>query len=329
MVSTSTHSRAIDVQLRRDLVATGLDDKAIRGLLRSGVLHRVRRGAYVDAASWRELGGHAQYATVCHAVYQQAKSELVLSHVSAANEYGAPLLRADLTQVHATRLDERGGRREGGVVQHRGLLLAEDIVEIEGRRITSPTRTCLDVTTVMDPESALGVVNHLLHEGLTTLDELRARYQRGETMISAGGERLTAMAHWPATLTTEHVLAMADARCESLAESRAIYLFWRAGLPIPIPQFEVRDQDGRLVGRVDFAWPDHGVFLEVDGKVKYTTYVAPGETAADAVIREKRREERIVELTGWRCIRITWSDLESPVRTIERLRRALALGPRD
>ena len=32
------------------------------------------------------------------------------------------------------------------------------------------------------------------------------------------------------------------------------------------------------------------------------------------MLREKRREERVAELTGWRCIRITWADLAYPER---------------
>jgi hypothetical protein len=41
-------------------------------------------------------------------------------------------------------------------------------------------------------------------------------------------------------------------------------------------------------------------------------------------MREKRREDRIRELTGWRCIRITWADLFHPERTAARIRAMLA-----
>ena len=40
-------------------------------------------------------------------------------------------------------------------------------------------------------------------------------------------------------------------------------------------------------------------------------------------MREKQREERICQLTGWVCIRITWADLERPERTAGRIRRIL------
>ena len=67
------------------------------------------------------------------------------------------------------------------------------------------------------------------------------------------------------------------------------------------------------MARVDFAWPELGVFVEFDGKVKYEALLKPGRVSRRMwSIREKRREERIVELTGWTCIRVTWSDLENP-----------------
>jgi very-short-patch-repair endonuclease len=78
---------------------------------------------------------------------------------------------------------------------------------------------------------------------------------------------------------------------------------------------------------VDFAWPELGVFLEFDGKVKYESLLKDGERASDVVIREKRREEMICGLTGWRCIRITWADLFNPARTATRIKAVLAGRP--
>ena len=42
---------------------------------------------------------------------------------------------------------------------------------------------------------------------------------------------------------------------------------------MPMPQYEVFDQLGHLLGRVDFAWPELGVFVEFDGKEKYLKYL--------------------------------------------------------
>ena len=107
-----------------------------------------------------------------------------------------------------------------------------------------------------------------------------------------------------------------------LAESRTAHLIWRANLPRPEPQYKVY-AGRRLLGIVDFAWPELGVILEFDGNVKYEKYLRDGETASDAVIREKNRENRIVEATGWIVIRVVWADLANPTQLVERIRRAM------
>ncbi|MBG0563224.1 hypothetical protein [Actinoplanes aureus] len=48
-------------------------------------------------------------------------------------------------------------------------------------------------------------------------------------------------------------------------ESRLRLLLVDAGVPPPVPQFEVRDEDGRLIGRVDLAWPARRVAHEYEG----------------------------------------------------------------
>jgi hypothetical protein len=86
---------------------------------------------------------------------------------------------------------------------------------------------------------------------------------------------------------------------------------------------EVHDRDGNLLGIVDFLWRRLGVFLEFDGRIKYERHRKPGESLADYLLREKRREEQICVEKGWICIRVTWADLQRPVVLARRIRRAL------
>ena len=95
------------------------------------------------------------------------------------------------------------------------------------------------------------------------------------------------------------------------------------GLPRPVCQYKVRDHRGNVVAVVDFAWPELGVFVEFDGKIKYTRLLKEGQSVTDVVLAEKRREELIHELTGWRCVRIVWADLYQPEATALRIRRVL------
>ena len=125
------------------------------------------------------------------------------------------------------------------------------------------------------------------------------------------------------SLTTDLVLRLARREAESVGETRVRYACWREGLPSPRLQVPILDARGRVVARVDMAWPEYGVFLEFDGLVKYATLLRPGETTSDAVVREKHREDLIRELTGWTCIRVTWADLADPARLAARIRAAL------
>lgn len=314
------------VALRREFLAMGYNDRTLARLVRRGELHRVRHGAYLTGEQWEQLDDRAKYAARCHAAQRQAKCELVLSHVSAVPAYDGPLWGLDLTTVHGTRTDGKSGRKEAGVQQHRGLLLQDDVTTAEDVLVTSPVRTCLDVTTITSTEAALCVVNHFLSTNLVDLNSLRERYESDLDVIGIGEldrRRTTRMTHWPFTLRTDLVLRLADPRCESVGESRTWYLLWRHGLPMPIPQYAVLDDRGRLVARLDFAWPEYKAFLEFDGRAKYTQLLRAGDTTADAVMREKRREDLVRELTGWRCIRITWADLANPAALAERIRRFL------
>ncbi|MBZ5740857.1 hypothetical protein K8U61_22000 [Nocardioides sp. GBK3QG-3] len=301
--------RRTPVTLRCQYLEQGYSDRSLAIMVRDGTLARPRRGAYVAGDVWRDVDEVGRHSIRARAVLAQARTEVALSHVSGLLEYDAPIWGLGLDDVHLTRADGRIGRPEAGVRQHRGALEEGDVVERNGVPVTSPTRLALEVTTMTDVEAGLCVVNDLLHRGLTTESALAERYQR--------------MSQWPNSLTTDMVLRLADPLIESIGETRAFHLLFRHSLPMPVPQYEVKEANGRVLGRVDFAWPELGVFLEFDGRVKYEKLLKPGQRPSDVVIAEKRREDRIRRATGWRCVRITWSDLEHPARTIEMIRQAL------
>jgi hypothetical protein len=183
------------------------------------------------------------------------------------------------------------------------------VVLVNGVLVTSPARAALESVTCSSAEVALGVVNHLLHERLTTLTALN--------------DQCVQMQHWPASRATELVLRLADERVESVGESRTLWTCFHEGLPMPVPQYVVTDRHGRVVARLDFAWPELRTFLEFDGMVKYERLLRPGERASDVVVRERNRERLVCDLTGWECIRVTWGDLADPARLAARIARVL------
>ena len=292
---------------RKEALALGYHDYAIQTLVAGGAWIRVRRGAYVLGEGWESLTGPERYAVLCRAAVRQARTAVYLSHISAANEFGTPLWEGDTATVHLTREDQRAGRAEAGIVQHRGVIDEDDLVERNGLVIMSATRAALEMTTMLDVEHAMVEIDYLLHHGHTTMDELQARYE--------------AMSCWPHTLATDLTLRLVDGRSESVGETRSRFLCWSQHLPAPVPNFPILDQHGVEIARVDLAWPELGVFLEFDGKVKYQSLRRDGESVTDCVIREKQRESLICELTGWRCLRIVWADLYHPADVASRIRK--------
>ncbi|WGX99327.1 type IV toxin-antitoxin system AbiEi family antitoxin domain-containing protein [Nocardioides sp. L-11A] len=302
----SDDPRLLQIDLRADLVRLGHTDRSLAAAVRRGELDRPRRGAYVSAAEWAQLSSEQRYAVRARAVERQARTEVILSHTSAVPFHDGPLWGQQLEDVHVTRRDGLTGRKERGVRQHRGQLRDDDVVAVHDFQVSAPARTVLECATVASVESALVVANDFLHRGLVTPQELHERYDE-------------VMAHWPQSLGTPVVLRLADPRIESVGESRTLYFLYRSSLPKPIPQFEIWD-GLELVAKLDFALPEHGIWLEFDGRVKYERFLRPGESPADAVVREKLREDRVAELTGWRCLRLTWTDLADPARLAARIR---------
>lgn len=302
--------RLTPIWLRKELLAAGHNDKSLARALRDGTYRRPRTGAYVAGSVWDQATAEQRYAMRVRAAVRQAKTPVVATHASALPFHAAPTWGIDLSEIHLTRPDEKTGRREAGVRQHRGKIRDGDLLEAYGIAVSAAVRTALEVTTMAPTEAALAVVDHFLHRGDFTVEELRSRYEGG-------------MDRWPHSLATDLVLRLADGRSESVGESRLRYLMWRQNLPAAIPQHEVRDAHGRLVARLDFALPEYGVWLEFDGRGKYVDHLREGETTADAVLREKRREDLVREVTGWRPLRITWADLADPEALAFRIRAFL------
>ena len=294
---------------RADMLELGYDDRTIKQGLRAKHWHRVRHGAYCFHHTWASLSEEARHLVLARAVARSMTGRVALSHTSAMVAHGCPVWGADLSRVHVTRLDEGAGRIERDVHHHLGATPDSDLVQLHGLNVIEPTRAVLETATMVGTEAGLVVADGALHLGLTDPD-----------LLMSG---LAAMNHWPGSQKVQLVVRLADGRAESVGESRSRYLFWSQGLPSPVLQMEVRDATGSLVGIVDFAWPEHRVFGEFDGRVKYSRYLRQGEEPGDAVFREKRREDRIRELTGFAVGRLTWADLGTPTVTAARFRALL------
>jgi hypothetical protein len=298
--------------LAREAAASGIGRMDLTRLRRGGVIHRVRHGAYTSAENWNVASSSARHLLLARAAFRTARVPVVLSHVTSVvshtdGHWGLPLSEVDLS-----RLDGLAGRREAGVRQHRARPTVSHVEPWGDLLRTSAARAAWEAAIDLDFERSLIVINSLLHEGKTTVELLQ--------------HELVDMYQWPGTLGHELLLAECDARIESVGETRSYCAMRGRGLPSPIPQFEVRGPSGVLIARLDFALPELKVWVEFDGRVKYEKLLGPSDRASDVVLRERDRERQVEAITGWVCVRISWSDLTFPERIVARIREAAALA---
>ncbi|MGH2725923.1 MAG: endonuclease domain-containing protein [Actinomycetota bacterium] len=92
---------------------------------------------------------------------------------------------------------------------------------------------------------------------------------------------------------------MPQASTESALEAIVWRLLLDGGLPPPVRQYEVRDVGGKLVARVDFAYPEALIAIEADGHEFHSS--------RRDWQRERTRQNALIRL-GWRIYRVTWGD---------------------
>lgn len=306
----SVHPGLVDLdlpilQLRPRLREAGYSDTEISRLIRTGDMTAVRPGAYVVGAL--PDGVAARHALQLRADVEHLADDVVASHVSAAVLHGLPTWGLSLERVHVSRGRRRSGGRVGRHVHlHIAPLQADEIVTISGAAVTSAARTVVDLARTVPFEQAVVVADAALARRLVDRADLDDALQRAT--------------RWPGNPAARRAIAFADGRSESVGESRSRVAIRRAGLPVPLPQWEVRVGDGRLIGRVDFGWPDLAAVGEFDGRVKYGRLLRPDQQPGDAVYAEKLREDELRSV-GLGVARWTWVDLGRFGPVADRLRR--------
>lgn len=163
----------------------------------------------------------------------------------------------------------------------RRTLLPERIVTVAGLPCTDGTQTMIDLAGSLDDLTWEQALESALRKRLTTVDDVRHANPRVLKLRPDGA---------PPT--------------ESLLETLFVQLARTVpGLPDPVRQRKVGS------ARLDLAWPDLGLFVELDG-----------EHHKDQPVYDARRETAIVAETGWLCGRFTWTEVvRIPRSTARRL----------
>lgn len=292
---------------RRDAVAAGYSDADLRRYVAVGRWIRITRGAYAVRSSTVDAMPPWEQAAWLHvlnarAVYHRLGGRAVVSHQSALLLHGVRVAELDLRRVHVTRM--RGaGRSDAAVCQHAARPAVDAVCELDGVRTTPTARAVIETVRATGHRVAVSVVDQALRLRIATPQQLT--------------EALAPFAGRSGIRKAARAVQFGDGRAESVGESWLRVVLAELGLPAPLPQAEIRDEQGTFVARVDFLLPQYGVIVEFDGAVKY------GEGGTNALLAEKTREDRLRDL-GYQVVRVTWADLEHPSTLLQRIRRAIA-----
>ncbi|MEL4357674.1 MULTISPECIES: hypothetical protein [unclassified Luteococcus] len=305
---------ATEPRTTQQWLAEGRTPADLRRPVAAGELVHLRRGAYVQQTAKTKEERHRQLIDAT----APGLTDAVLSHYSAAVVHGLLLPHgpSQEVQVIRSRTSRGGGTKRGPLHVHVARLPPEDITMVDGLAVTTRARTLVDLACRMTFDAAVVTLDAGLRHPEGRGRESAAMRQQVEAVLSR-------MGRVPGIKKARDAVAFADGRAESPLESRSQLVLWREGIAPPELQYVVRDQSGREIARLDFAWPEHKVYGECDGKVKYTTLLRDGETPGDVVMREKRRDNLLTDL-GWRAVRWQDLDLQRPKVLAGRVRRALA-----
>jgi hypothetical protein len=292
-------------------VRTGWSDEELGRLARAGQWTRVRRGAYLDGQL--PAKAVARHALLVAATLRTLRRPAVVSHQSAAVLLGLPLWGVPLDRVHVTRSPPASSQVAEPLRCHVARLRDDELTSVGDFKVTDVGRTTLDLARSLPFEAAVVALDAAFHEGLLSRELVERR------LFDIAGTRGSQHA--------ARVVRFADGRSGSVGESRSRVVLQELGLAPTALQFEIRTPGGSLVGRTDFAWEEQHVVGEFDGRIKYGRLLRPGQDAGDAVFEEKRREDAIRD-EGWEVVRWVWSDLMTPQKLGDRVRRARDRGSR-
>lgn len=276
---------------RRDLRSAGLRRRLLERLLRDG--------------DGRNVGGDVVSLRTDRPQDEGLRAAVLglngcASGASAASVWGIELVEDSATR-DVTVGRNRGGATWPGTTVRRRDLAVEDCTVVDGLRVTTALRTVLDLARALPLDEAVAAADSALRRELVTVEQLVAAV--AATPAARGRPDLV------------RVVALVDRESGSVLESLCRVLLVLAGLAPPETQYVVRGRDGRFVGRVDFAWPDARLVVEVDG---FAFHSEREQYRAD------RRRGNALVLSGWRVLRFGWEDVRHhPDLLVEQVRAAL------
>jgi very-short-patch-repair endonuclease len=291
----ATARRQHGVVSRDQLLAAGLSSSALDRAVAAGRLERVHQGAF------RYPGAPRTWEQCLLAAVLGAGGEAAISHRSAAQLWGIG------PDTEVVELSVRRGRlpRTSGAVVHRSLDLdARWTTQHRGIPVTNPLRTLVDLGAV----APAWVVQDALERAVVARLVTVAAVEQARAELAGRGRSGAGV--------LRRILddrALGSRPPDSVLEARLASVLRRAQVPEPVFQHEVR-HGRRFIARVDFAYPDLRLAIEVDG--------LDAHGSATALQRDLSRQNALVG-AGWTVLRFTWHDaIRRPEAVVEAVRAA-------
>lgn len=261
-----------------------------------GRLERLHRGVY------RVTGTPSSRQQRLLAAILASPNGAFASHRAAAESWELDGVERGWLEISV----ERTHRLElQGVVVHRTKdLLSRHVTTRGGVPLTNPMRTLVDLGLVVPRWTVRRAMDDALARKLVSMAGL-VRIWRDVARPGRNGSGVLR------SLIEEHL----PSPTASVLERHMLRLHRKHGLPEPETEYTIYDEDGRFVGRVDFAHPADRIVIEVDG---FATHGTP-----EAFIGDRVRDRKLHAL-GWTVLRFTWMEIRyAPGDVAEEIRAFL------
>lgn len=219
--------------------------------------------------------------------------------LTAAELWGFPLPRRSDGLIHVGAIAPEREPRTPGVVGHRLSLTWDDLTLRGSLPVPHPAEVWAQLGAVLHRDGLTVAADHLLHQHLADHEMLRTAVDR---LRRRGAVDL------------REAIEQARAGAESPKETETRLLLVRGGLPEPELNWNLRDASGRLLARLDMAYPRHRGAVEYDGRqhAEHRQFERDADRWAD------------IEASGWILIRVLSHHLADPGLVVARTRRALS-----
>ncbi len=226
----------------------------------------------------------------------------MVSHRAAARIHGLDRATDEIVEFLVPRRSRNA--RIDETVHCSKLIRPYDMVAVGGLRVTSATRTVLDLANMGQyPDRVMAAIDSAIRLQLSSPEALRRRLFDIRRRGRAGVRLIDRL--------------LEDAGGHTMLERAFLRAMREAGLPRPETQVVFRD-GARTLARVDFLFREHGVVVEVSGQLGHTT---PTERARDA----QRRNE--LQDLGLVVYEFTWEQVTKRTVWVQQQMRARLRSP--